>query len=292
MKYRIEHITRYDYEQEVSASHHLARLKPSSIHGQTLFEFGIKVNPPPAEIAFSTDYFGNEVQHFALQELHDSLTVETSSIVTLVTDSSSSALVSPAWESVLKEVRAAAKPDHLAAYEFTFPSPFIPVEGEYAAYAAPFFPPGAPLLEGVRALTKRVHEDFSFDPTATTVSTPVGTVFREKRGVCQDFAHFQIACLRSLGIPARYVSGYVRTDPPPGQPRLLGADATHAWVSVYCPGLGWTEYDPTNDVIPTNTHVRVAFGRDFGDVSPLRGTVVGGSGQRLTIGVTMTPLPV
>ncbi|MEM8955966.1 MAG: transglutaminase family protein [Verrucomicrobiota bacterium] len=290
MKYQIEHLTRYDYDQEVSASHHLAWLKPRSGAGQVVEDFSIRVEPTPAEVAFSVDYFGNEVQHFALQELHDSLTVVTRSEVSLVKEYAASAFVSPEWESVPEEVRTAEGGESLSAYEFTFASPYISFAPEYEEYAKPFFSSGTPLLEGVGAMTRQIHEDFRFDPTATTVATPLATVFGEKRGVCQDFAHFQIACLRMLGIPARYVSGYVRTEPPPGQARLLGADATHAWVAVFCPGLGWTEFDPTNNVIPSDTHVRVAYGRDYGDISPVRGTVVGGSGQRLTIGVTMTPL--
>ncbi|BCX47560.1 transglutaminase [Haloferula helveola] len=288
MKYRIEHLTQYDYSQEVSASHHLARLKPMTGEGQDVLEFEMEVEPEPADVRISRDYFGNEVQRFALQELHTSLKVKTTSLVTV--SGEDVGLVSLPWTAVRDEVRVQGSRDYPDACEYVFASGVVPVGREFANYASRFFKDGTPVLEGARELTRAIYEEFSFDPTATTVSTPVATVLRKKKGVCQDFAHFQIACLRSIGLPARYVSGYVRTEPPPGQPRMQGADATHAWVSVYCPGLGWTEFDPTNDLVPTDTHVRLAYGRDFSDISPLRGTVVGGGGQQLTIGVTMTPM--
>ena len=197
--------------------------------------------------------------------------------------------VGPAWESVNALLARDRTPAGLAAFESTFPSNMIPVGPAYADYAAPSFSPGRPLLEAAMDLTLRIHSEFKFDPAATTIATPVSEVLSGRHGVCQDFAHLQIACLRSLGVPARYVSGYVRTDPPPGQKRLVGVDATHAWVAVYCPGTGWVEFDPTNRRVAGNTHVRVAYGRDFGDVSPLRGTVIGGGWQKLSIAVTVRP---
>ncbi|MCB1087630.1 MAG: transglutaminase family protein, partial [Verrucomicrobiae bacterium] len=194
------------------------------------------------------------------------------------------------WEAARERIAADRRAECLAAFEMTFPSGVVPVDKPYADYAVRSFPKGRPLLEGVMALTERIHREFEFDPAATTVSTPVAQVMKQRRGVCQDFAHFQIACLRSLGLPTRYVSGYIRTNPPPGQPRLVGVDATHAWVGVFCPDLGWVEYDPTNSQRAGINHIRVAVGRDYRDIIPLRGTVIGGGGQQLSIGVTVTPL--
>jgi transglutaminase-like putative cysteine protease len=183
-------------------------------------------------------------------------------------------------------------PADLAAKRFLFESPNVRVKHELAAYAADCFPPGRPVLEAARALTKKIFTEFEFDPEATTVSTPVMEVLERKKGVCQDFAHLMIACLRSTGIPARYVSGYLLTHPPEGQPRMVGADASHAWVSVYAPDTAreWVDFDPTNDLLPDTQHITIAWGRDFSDVSPLRGVIVGGGGHEPEVAVTVTPL--
>ncbi len=289
VRYRIDHLTAYAYSQSVSVSHHVARLRPISGSGQTLLDFRLAIDPAPALHESDTDYFGNAVERFSIQEPHDRLAVTATSEVDVASVVPEVAGVGPAWEEVAAGVARDRSPEGLAAYECRFPSEMIPVDPRYADYAGDSFAPGRPMLEAVMDLTLRIHGDFRFDPTATTVATPVGDVLARRRGVCQDFAHLQIACLRSLGLPARYVSGYVRTDPPPGQKRLVGVDATHAWVSVYCPGVGWVEFDPTNRRVAGSTHVRVAYGRDFGDVSPLRGTVVGGGSQQLSIAVTVQP---
>ncbi|MCB1062024.1 MAG: transglutaminase family protein [Verrucomicrobiae bacterium] len=289
VRYRIDHLTAYDYSQNVSISHHVARLRPISGNGQKLIDFRLTSNPAPTQLESDSDYFGNAVERFSIQEPHDRLEVvafsevEVSAAIPIVEG------IGPAWEQVRASLAKDRSPTGLAAYECSFPSDMIPVGPEFADYAAASFSAERPVLEAALALTLQIHGDFKFDPTATTVATPVSEVLAKRRGVCQDFAHLQIACLRSLGIPARYVSGYVRTDPPPGQKRLVGVDATHAWVSVYCPGIGWVEFDPTNKRIAGDTHVRVAYGRDFGDVSPLRGTVIGGGWQQLSIAVTVQP---
>jgi transglutaminase-like putative cysteine protease len=157
-------------------------------------------------------------------------------------------------------------------------------------YAAASFPAGRPTLEALLDLTQRIYRDFTYDPRATTVSTPLNQVWRTRRGVCQDFAHFQIGCLRALGLPARYVSGYLVTKPPPGKPRLVGADASHAWVALYCPGVGWIDADPTNNVLPAEHHITVAYGRDFSDVSPVKGVILGGGHHTLSVAVDVTPV--
>jgi transglutaminase-like putative cysteine protease len=174
--------------------------------------------------------------------------------------------------------------------EFRYPSPYVEPAAVLAAFARRVFTGGRPLLSAAAALMHAIHDEFQFDPGATTITTPATRVLEERHGVCQDFAHLQIACLRSLGLPARYVSGYLLTDPPPGQPRLVGADASHAWLSVWCPRNGWVDLDPTNAVIPDSRHVSIAWGRDYGDVSPLRGVVLGGGSHELYVGVSVVPL--
>lgn len=289
VRYRIAHFTAYDYSHSVSVSHHLARLRPRATACQKVHDFRLVVNPEPALAVNDLDYFGNRVDRFSIQVAHERLEVTAHCDVEVNCPLWTPSQFSPPWEEVKTGVPRDRSRDGLAAYESCFASTIVPVGPDYADYAATSFPEGRPMLEGVMDLTKRINAEFSFDPTATTVATPVGEVLENRRGVCQDFAHLQIACLRSLGLPARYVSGYVRTEPPPGRPRLVGVDATHAWVAVFCPGIGWVEFDPTNQCVAANNHVRVAYGRDFEDVSPLRGTVVGGGWQQLTIGVTVQP---
>jgi transglutaminase-like putative cysteine protease len=291
IRYRIEHVTAYDYSQTVSVSHHIARLRPRSGPGQTLRDFRLEIRPRPTQVSTDTDYFGNVVDRFPIQEPHDHLEVTAHSEVEVAAPPAAAPAAGLPWELVRERVAADHRAaDCLEAYEFVFPSGVAPVGADFADYAAPSFPAGRPIQEAAMDLTTRIHRDFTFDPAATTVSTPVSEVLRQRRGVCQDFAHLQIACLRSLGLPARYVSGYVRTDPPPGLPRLVGVDATHAWVAVFSPDAGWVEYDPTNQCRAASSHVRVATGRDYLDISPLRGTVIGGGLQKLSIAVTVTPM--
>jgi transglutaminase-like putative cysteine protease len=172
----------------------------------------------------------------------------------------------------------------------TFDSPHVRTSAELQAYAAPSFPPGRPVLEAVRDLVTRIHQDFIYDATATEVSTPVATVLSARRGVCQDFAHVAIGCLRALGLAGRYVSGYLLTRPPPGRPRLVGADASHAWMATWVPRLGWVDFDPTNDLIAGQDHVTIAHGRDFSDVTPIRGIILGGGAHQLAVSVDVAPL--
>jgi transglutaminase-like putative cysteine protease len=231
------------------------------------------------------DYFGNVVTYFAMQGSHKRLTVRARSLVALQATSLPSPSDTPPWEAVADRT---AMP--LEALEFLFDSALIPAGAELAAYARAAFPPGRPLLDAVLELTRRIHEDFTFDPEATTIATPLADVFTSRRGVCQDFARLEIACLRSLGLPARYVSGYLETVPPPGRSRLLGADASHAWLAVYCPESGWIHVDPTNNLLPSCTHVTVAWGRDYNDVSPIHGVILGGGKHTLRVSVDVLRL--
>jgi len=194
------------------------------------------------------------------------------------------------WESVRDGLQHARRADSVEAYSYTFDSPHARASRALAAYAAPSFPPGRPFLDAVMDLTRRIHDEFVYDPRATTIATPLSQVLEARRGVCQDFAHLQIGCLRALGLPCRYVSGYLLTRPPAGKPRLQGADASHAWVSVHLPDFGWVDFDPTNGLMPGEQHVTIACGRDFADVTPVRGVILGGGPHELTVEVDVSPI--
>jgi transglutaminase-like putative cysteine protease len=245
---------------------------------------------PHAECKERTDYFGNQLCFFTVQEPHSRLVVEARSEVAIDEDQGARPRPAMAWEEVAKSLPRDRTPASLDAYQFVFESPRIRPSSDFAKYAAPSFTPGRPFVEALLDLTARIHGEFKFDSKATSVRTPAEEVLKKRRGVCQDFAHLQIACLRSLHLPARYISGYLRTYPPPGKPRLVGADASHAWVSAYCPGFGWMDVDPTNNVIPSYGHIMLAWGRDYGDVSPLRGVIVGGRDHTLRVNVDVEPV--
>ena len=278
--YDVTHTTRYEYSESVSVSHHVARLRPRGLARQRCSHHELHIDPPPASWSTREDYFGNTMTVFVMGGAHTSLTVRATSRVSLSPPDIPAASSTPPWE-------AARDYDvlPLEAIECLFDSMSIHVSPGLADYAHPSFPPGRPLVEGIVDLTRRIHEDFTFDPQATTVATALDEVVRLRRGVCQDFARLEIACLRSLGLPARYVSGYLETVPPPGAPRLAGADASHAWLAVYCPGSGWIDVDPTNNLLPSTTHVTLAWGRDYGDVSPIRGVILGGGSHSLQVSV-------
>jgi transglutaminase-like putative cysteine protease len=287
MIYKIIHRTTYKYKYPVSVGSHVACLRPRSLPRHHLAQSELRVVPAPAIMIERTDYFGNHLYFFTIEEPHDELIVEARSQVIMDNSATASTPASPPWEEVVKALPEDHNPLALEAYQFRFESPRIRLRPEFARYARQSFTPGRPMIEGLLDLTMRIHRDFRFDSKVTTVRTPIEEVFRRKRGVCQDFAHIQIACLRSIQLPARYVSGYLRTSPPPDQPRLVGADASHAWVSAYCPGIGWLDVDPTNNVIPSTDHVTIAWGRDFGDVSPLHGLILGGGTHTLKVGVDL-----
>lgn len=289
MIYRVVHVTEYLYVDPVATSHHLLHLTPRETERQVSRREELSISPVPASRAERVDYFGNRTTYFEMQSSHRELTVESRREVELL------ALPPPAsdgppWETVRDLVRRPQDAETLDACEMTYCSPFVRWSAEVARYAAPSFPAGRPLLDAVADLTHRIHEDLTYDPAATVVSTPVDEVLRLRRGVCQDFTHLELACLRAMGLPARYVSGYLVTMPAPGKPRLVGADASHAWLAVYCPGEGWIPTDPTNDVVPDQRHITIAWGRDFGDVTPMRGVIVGGSRHELRVSVDVSPL--
>jgi transglutaminase-like putative cysteine protease len=290
MHYSIHHRTAYHYEDKVSYSHLLAHLTPLDTATQNYISSHLVVSPSPDILNFHLDSIQNNTAFFSVTHPHRDLIIDSHAKVIISERLSPSLDLSPPWEAVRDQLRSSLLSSDLAAVEFSFPSPLGPIHPALAEYARKSFRPGAPILGAAFDLTHRIHRDFRFDNTATTVSTPVIETFEKRAGVCQDFAHLQIACLRSLGLSARYVSGYLRTDAPPGKPRLIGADASHAWVSVYCPVNGWVDLDPTNDVIAGLRHVTVAWGRDYGDVTPLRGVLLGGSEHQLRVGVSVVPL--
>jgi transglutaminase-like putative cysteine protease len=290
MIYRIVHRTTYKYRYPVSVGNHVACLKPRTLLHHQLARSELHIQPSPATRAERVDYFGNLLCFFTVQELHKELVVESRSEVIMQGNVTPWLQQSLPWEEAARLLPDDHSPAGLEAYQFGFESPRIRIRPEFASYALQSFMPGRPILDALSDLTARIHKDFRFDSKVTNVRTPTEEFFRKRRGVCQDFAHLQIACLRSLNIAARYVSGYLRTYPPPGQPRLVGADASHAWVSAYCPGIGWVDIDPTNNVAPSNGHVTLAWGRDYGDVSPLRGLILGGGAHTLKVAVDMEPL--
>lgn len=287
MIYRIVHRTTYKYRYPVSVGSHVACLKPRSLSRHRLTKNELRIQPTPATVTERVDYFGNHLCFFTIEEPHDKLVVEARSEVIIEEQATSSPQQSLPWEEVVKTLPEGHSPAALDAYQFIFESPRIRLRPEFASYALRSFTPRRPMQAALLDLTARIHSDFRFDSKVTNVRTPIEEVFRKRRGVCQDFAHFQIACLRSLNLPARYVSGYLRTYPPAGQPRLIGADASHAWVSAYCPVIGWLDLDPTNNVVPSNGHVTLAWGRDFGDVSPLHGLILGGGVHTLKVAVDL-----
>ncbi len=287
MTYKIIHRTTYKYKYPVSAGNHVASLKPRSFPRHQLIENEIDIQPAPATMTQRVDYFGNLLCFFTIQEPHRELVVEARSKVEIEDRTTPAAEPDLLWNDAVRLLDGDCSPEGLDASQFRFESPRIRLRPEFAAYALKSFTPKRTLRAALLDLTARIHKDFRFDSKVTNVRTPVEEVFRKRRGVCQDFAHFQIACLRSLGLAARYVSGYLRTYPPKGQPRLVGADASHAWVSAYCPGTGWLDLDPTNNVVPSNGHVTLAWGRDYGDVSPLHGLILGGGAHALTVAVDM-----
>lgn len=292
MKYTITHRTLYRYSSGVALCHNEARLLPRETPWQSYRPSRIEIRPRPALLSERLDFFGNRALYFAIQDIHQRL------VVTVVTEVEVSkvrrldeTISSPPWEQALAALRNNLDQEVIEARQFTLNSPFIAAQPKFRQYAESSFPPGRPLLEGVSDLNQRIYQEFTYDPQFTTVATPLDQVLSERRGVCQDFAHLAIACLRALGLAARYVSGYLETLPPPGQPRLIGADASHAWLAVYVPGIGWVEFDPTNGCRPDEKHVTLAWGRDYGDVAPLKGVMTGGGNHSLDVSVDVAPEP-
>lgn len=290
MRYKVSHRTTYKYVSPVSVGDHVACLKPRSFPQNQLLANTLHIHPTPAALTERTDYFGNTLWFFSVQQPHRELVVESRSELLVSPTPTDPTPTSLPWEDSAGNLAPFQTPQALAASQFQFESPRIRLRPEFAAYALQSFTPRRPMRDALLCLTERIHRDFRFDSKATDVRTPIEEVFQKRHGVCQDFAHVQIACLRSIHVAARYVSGYLRTDPPPGRPRLIGADASHAWISAFCRSSGWLDMDPTNNVAPTDGHVTVAWGRDYTDVSPLRGLILGGGAHSLKVEVDMEPL--
>jgi transglutaminase-like putative cysteine protease len=290
MRYRVTHETTYSYEELVSTCHNELRLEPRDTERQRRIDTALRIEPMPRATTAEPDYFGNPTHFFTVEEPHHRMVLVAESELE-VEAPCAEPVATPAWEALRAGVREDRSAEGLAAFEMVFASPLVPLAAEFAAYAAPFFPKGRAVLPCVLELTHRIHTDFAYRPGATSVTTPVRDVLASREGVCQDFAHVEIACLRALGLPARYVSGYLHTQPAGGRERLVGADASHAWVSVYCGRGGWVDVDPTNDLLVADRHLTLAWGRDYGDVSPIKGVILGGGGHTVEVGVDVEALP-
>ena len=289
MIYEVSHHTRYRYSAPTSISHHVLHLAPRPCEHQRCYRSVLEVTPAPASSVDDIDYFGNPVTYLTVQESHTELSFHSRSLVEVSAVDLPPAGATMPWERAVAELAGDRSAQGLAVLELTFRSPYTRSSSDLLGYAAPSFAPGRPLLEAARDLTSRIRRDFAYQPGATSISTPVDQVFAERRGVCQDFAHLQFAVMRRLGLAARYVSGYLVTRPRKGVAKLRGADASHAWLSVWLPGWGWLDLDPTNDVVPGDQHVTVAWGRDYGDVSPIMGVILGGGEHRIDVAVHVEP---
>jgi len=298
MRLHVLHETRYDYAPPVETAQHMAHLKPLARASQQLLSHALHVQPEPAQRSESTDVYGNTRAFFALESTHEQLVVTAESLVeTAPPQLSPQAAPDTPWEAVRERFRFRKGLHDDPASEFVFPSHHVPLHDDFTAYARQSFTPGRPVFDAAMDLALRMHRDFEYDSDSTEIGTPAVQALAQRRGVCQDFAHIMIACCRAMGLPARYVSGYLLTQPPPGQPRLVGADASHAWVELYippaagaAPGAGdWAGFDPTNGRQPGEDYVLLAVGRDFADVSPMRGVLHGGARHVLSVGVTVRP---
>ncbi len=298
-QYRIRHLTRYRYDEPVSVCHNLAHLLPRQSPRHFWSYADVDISPTPAIRSERLDFFGNRLTLFAMQEPHRELEVLAKGIVNLDPPAGSSGgtatdlfggITNWSWNQVRDFLTNNPRGDDLDAFQFLFESPYVRSFQDVHAYAESSFSINRPILEAVTELTRRIHADFIYDTKATTVSSTLPEIMKARRGVCQDFAHLQVGCLRSMGLAARYVSGYLLTAPPPGKPKLIGADASHAWISVYVPNMGWLDFDPTNDCIPSDKHITMAWGRDYGDVSPLRGVILGGGKHIVDVSVDVTTL--
>jgi len=291
MLLHVLHETAYDYVPTVRTAQHMAHLKPANTGRQRLLNHRLTVDPAPARQTESVDVYGNTRSFFSLQSSHDALRVLSKSLVS--TAACEEPQDSLPWQEVAERMRYHRRARYDPASEFVFASPYVPRDDAFAGYAQTSFPEDRPLLEGARELMQRIHQDFEYETSATDVNTPALEALALRKGVCQDLAHVMLGCLRSLGLPARYVSGYLLTEPPPGQPRLVGTDASHAWVALYLPapdGPGvWVDLDPTNARTAGEDYVTLAIGRDYSDVSPMRGVIHGGANHSLHVAVTVTP---
>lgn len=301
MLLHVRHETLYHYTPAVENAQHAVHLRPGNSLSQTVLQHALHINPQPAQQREAIDGYGNSKLFFSLQTSHDELQVVADSVVQTQARPAHIARTSEvAWERVREAFRYRAGADYNSAWEFAFASPYVPRHEVFADFANPSFTPGRPLLEAAHELMSRIHSAMTYDAESTDVDTPALVALEQRQGVCQDFAHIMVACCRAMGLPARYISGYMLTQPAPGQPRLIGCDASHAWASVYCPDANdaksvsatgqWFDFDPTNNRAPGEDYVTLATGRDFLDVSPLRGVIRGGAQHTLNVAVTVTPM--
>ncbi|WP_181705051.1 transglutaminase family protein [Chthonobacter rhizosphaerae] len=291
MIYDVRQVTTYDYGSVVPFSRHVARLTPVDRPGQAVRVAALGIEPPPAERSEADDFFGNRITSFALDHPHDLLKVELRARIEVAPAEPLIGGLTPPWETVADLALGSDDLDPRSPAHGLYPSRRVTLEAPITAYAAGSFPAGQPILDGASDLMRRIRRDFRYAPGSTDAATRPDQAFATRRGVCQDFAHVMIAGLRGLGLPARYVSGYLRTDPPPGRPRLEGADATHAWVSVWCGAdAGWVGLDPTNAMLAGEDHIVLAIGRDYADVSPLDGVIIASGGHTLDVKVDVIPV--
>jgi len=297
MKYRITHTTIYNYSQAVGLCQNEARLQPRDFWRQRCESSRFEITPSPTDYRELVDFFGNRTAYFAIQQAHKQLVVTAISEVTILPgEQIGDGVKQMTWEQVRELLQENASQnqqqllDVLDAKQYVLDSPMVTTTQELADYARASFLPGRPLVDVVSDLMQRIYTDFTYDPAFTTIATPLSTVLAHRRGVCQDFAHLAIGCLRSFGLSARYISGYVETLPEPGKPRLIGADASHAWFAVYLPGAGWLDFDPTNNKLPYDQHITLAWGRDYADVTPLKGIAFGGGQHTLSVSVDVLRL--
>lgn len=283
--YKVTHLTEYEADTPVSVCHNQAWLKPRETRSQRVVSHRLDITPEPSTQVSRIDTFGNHVTHLSFNEGYERLVVLSESEIE-ITPADWCTIPTTTWEAA-RDTVAQNPTQYAAESEFRFQSRLVRMWPELIDYAAQDFQPGRSVIEAVTDLTRRIHEEFEYDPRATTISTPVEHVFEQKRGVCQDFAHVQIAMLRAIGLPARYVSGYVRTDNVPERPDMIGADASHAWVGVFCPVAGWVDADPTNNCLTSEDHVTIAWGRDYSDIPPLRGVYIGGGKHRMKVEVSV-----
>lgn len=289
MRYRLRHLTTYEYAEPVDLGIHVLHLAPRPLTGQEVESAAIVTEPPPIQNREGSDHFGNRVTWLFLPALQKRFMVSSEALVAVDFPQPPAAEATPPWEAIAERAMAGGK-DAWQAAEFVFDSPHAPTDPTTRAYASRSFPPGRPVLAGLLDLMARMRADFTFRPGVTTISTKPAAVLAQRAGVCQDFSHLMIAGLRGLGLPARYVSGYIRTRPKPGQARRRGADQSHAWVGCWLgPEAGWVGLDPTNTIVVRDEHVVIGWGRDYGDVSPVRGVILGGGAHGLSVSVDLEP---
>lgn len=289
MLYHVRHITTYEYSKTVAESEHILRLRPRLTDNQVCISSEVSLTPTQRRRTARTDYFGNRVEIVVIEEPHDKLVVDAQSVVRVSKRKPRDLDATMPWDALGDALAVARSPAEIEATNYIYDTPLTRAERDMLAYAVEDFAPGRPIAAVAQALMQRVRREFKYEPGVTDASTPVDKVFELMAGVCQDLTHVMLAVLRARGLAARYVSGYLLTYPPPGRPRMRGADQSHAWVSVWCPPLGWIDYDPTNNILPDDEHITIAYGRDFSDISPISGIMLGGGEHEVEVSVDVAP---